>query len=54
MYEETNTIDDSIVESIEISEEKNKDNNTEEGSLFELIDDNNEPKLIKPIIIWQK
>jgi hypothetical protein len=52
IHEETNTIDDSIVESIEISEEKNKDNNTEEGSLFELIDDNRVPKLIKPIIIW--
>ena len=52
IHEETNTIDDSIVESIEISEEKNKDNNTEEGNLFELIDDNSEPKLIKPIIIW--
>ena len=52
IHEETNTINDSIVESIEISEEKNKDNNTEEGSLFELIDDNSEPKLIKPIIIW--
>ena len=52
IHEETNTIDDSIVESIEISEEKNKDNNTGEGNLFELIDDNRVPKLIKPIIIW--
>ena len=52
IHEEANTIDDSIVENIEISEEKNKDNNTEEGNLFELIDDNSKPKLIKPIIIW--
>ena len=52
IFEEKGTIDESMVESIEISEEKNKENNTEGGSLFGLIDENIEPKLIKPIIIW--
>ena len=52
IFEEKDTTDESMVESIEISKEKNKENYTEEGSLFGLIDENSEPKLIKPIILW--
>ena len=44
--EETSTI-----ESIEIAEEK-RDNNISDEVILELNEENNNNKLIKPIIIW--
>ena len=41
-----------MIESVEISGEKNEDNKIDEAGQFELTNENTESKLIKPIIIW--
>ena len=43
---------DSIIDRLEISKKKDEENKILEEAPTELTEENNEPKLIKPIIIW--